>query len=389
MNEKQLADLKTAIMDTVKENVPNIIAEAVEAKTSEITAKMDDMTSQFKQVIENSKFSDATQEAKKAEQVALTVKILKGASFTDEEKAAKGLYDSKIMGSSDTNGQYLVPDEFHKTVVMELDKVSIARKYCRIIPMSSNAKDVPTLTGSITAYVVGGGSAITASDPTFGNAQLMARKFAVLVHAWNELIDDNMSDMEIFDLIVELTSEAFAILEDTQVLTGAGTGNNFEGILTNASTNVVTMATGRDTFAELIYDDLIDMVSAVAMKYKRGKKPIWVMSQYVFGIIWKLKDDQNRPLLSSSPVNPLQYTLLGFDVEVTDVMPSSTAVSTKFLIFGDLRYYAFGDRKAMTAEEGYHDDQFGKDIKSLRIIERVAGKILIPTAFSVLKTAAS
>lgn len=381
MNEQQLKALSEAVKTAVSEVAPDLIADAIEQKNSEITEKMTSMQEQFKQVLENSKFADASAEAKKAENISLTAKILKGVATADDLKT--------MTNTTDSNGGYLVPDEFHKSIVMELDKVSIARKYCRIIPMSSNAKDVPTLTGSITAYVVGGGTAITASDPTFGNAQLVARKFAVLVHAWNELIDDNMSDMEIFDLIVELTSEAFAVLEDTQVLTGSGSGSNFEGILTNASVNVVTMASTKDTFEELSYDNLVDVKNAVAMKYKRGKNPIWVMSQYVFGIIEKLKDSQGLPLLQKDMTDGVAYRLFGYPVEVTDVMPATTAVSTKFLIFGDLRYYGFGDRKAITAEEGYHDDQFGKDIKSLRIVERVAGKILIPTAFAVLKTAAS
>lgn len=367
----------------VEEAVPEIVAGAVEAKTTDILGKMAELQDQFKSVLEDAKFSDAGKSANREEQVNLTAKIFKGVLDGEEIKT--------LTNTTDSTGGYLVPDEFSRDLVREVELQGVARRYCRIIPMSTNAKDVPALAGSVTAYVVGGGVAITASNPTFGNAQLVARKFGVLVHAWNELIDDNMSNQDIFDLVIELASEAFATLEDTQVFTGDGTGTNFEGILTNADVNVVTMATGDTSFEDITYDYLVSVVKTPAMKYKRGKKPIWVMSQDVFAHILKLKDTTGRPIVVGDPKDPIGYRLLGFDVELTDVMPTDAddAVSTKFLIFGDLRYYGMGDRKATTVEEGYHDDQFGKDIKSLRIIERVAGITLIGAGLTVLKTAAS
>jgi HK97 family phage major capsid protein len=59
--------------------------------------------------------------------------------------------------------------------------------------------------------------AITPSNPTFETLTLTARKFAVLVHARAELLDDNATNKDVFDLVIELAGDAFAILEDTQV----------------------------------------------------------------------------------------------------------------------------------------------------------------------------
>ena len=88
---------------------------------------------------------------------------------------------------------------------------------------------------------------------------------------------------------------------------------------------------------------------------------------------------------------PDTYTLFGYPVELTEVMPDDTddAVSTEFLSFGAFAFFAFGDRKQISTEVGYASGDFEKQIKSQLISERVAGVNLIPAAFAVLKTAAA
>ena len=58
-----------------------------------------------------------------------------------------------------------------------------------------------------------------------------------------ELIDDNMTNEQVMTLVAKLAAEALAELEDTQVLTGDGTGSNMTGILGDSNVNIITMAT--------------------------------------------------------------------------------------------------------------------------------------------------
>lgn len=68
---------------------------------------------------------------------------------------------------------------------------------------------------------------------------------------------------------------------------------------------------------------------------------------------------------------------------------SDTAANTKFLFFGDMKYYALGDRRQLMFDIGYQSGDREKDVPSLKANQRIAGKALFEDAFGVLKTAAS
>ena len=106
-----------------------------------------------------------------------------------------------------------------------------------------------------------------------------------LVSATNELIEDNMTDQEIWSLMSELIGEKIAEFEDTNVLVES---SKFTAILKDTNVNVTNMSTGEE-FANISYDDLIDVIRSVPMKFKKGQ-PRWFMSQDIVKYIEKLKD---------------------------------------------------------------------------------------------------
>ena len=55
-------------------------------------------------------------------------------------------------------------------------------------------------------------------------------------------------------------------------------------------------------------------------------------------------------------------------------MPGDTedGVSVSFLLFGDLKHYALGDRRQLTFQAGYMSGNWEKDIQSLKASERIA-----------------
>lgn len=308
--------------------------------------------------------------------------------------AAKGNFEEVKTLSEGTaaDGGYLVPAEFHKEVVRVAEISGFARKYCTTIPMSTDEKDVTNLATGAVAYVVGEGLAITASSPTFGQKILNARKFACLVKQTQELIEDNMSDEEVLTLVAKLCAEALNELEDAQVIKGAGTGLNMTWVLVDTNVNIVTMASGDTSFADVDYAYLVAVKNAVPAKYKKvGKRKAWVMSQDVFSHVESIVDTTGRPIMRESVTAPDTFTMLGYPVELNEAAPGDAddAVSTKFLAFGVWDYFFLGDRRTMTTEMGYSSGDFEKDIKSLKVTERVAGVNVIPAAFAVLKTAAA
>ena len=206
------------------------------------------------------------------------------------------LLNVTLNEGTDAEGWYLVPVEFAREVFRIAWDAGIVRRYARIIPMWTDTKDISAITEGITVYWTAEGNAYTGSKPTVWQIQLVAKKATALVSATNELIDDNMTDQEVWSLVSELIAEAMAEFEDTNVLASS---TQFTPLISDTNVNAVSLGTGKTSFANITYDALIDAIRAVPMKYKKGQ-PRWFMSQDAVAHIEKLKDDNKQPIFFST-----------------------------------------------------------------------------------------
>ena len=146
--------------------------------------------------------------------------------------------------------------------------------------------------------------------------------------------------------------------------------------MVDAGVTVVTMAATNTSFEDITYGNIVDMKHAVKLKYKKKSKGknAWVMSEDIFANIEKIVDTTGHPIIKERANDPDNYTLMGYPIEISEVMPGTAddAVSTKFLCFGAFRFFALGDRRSITSETGYSSGDFEKDIKSMKVTERVA-----------------
>jgi HK97 family phage major capsid protein len=83
--------------------------------------------------------------------------------------------------------------------------------------------------------------------------------------------------------------------------------------------------------------------------------------------------------------------LLWYPLEVVDCMPWDTTSGAEkaFVLFGDLKNWAFGDRRQLSLSAWYLSWNWEKDIQSLKASERIAGAVIFPKAFGVLKSGAA
>lgn len=348
---------------------------------------------------------DEEDEAKAVAQVGKMFRAMRtGDSKALDEVQSEIASDLQARGMSegtDADGGYLVPVEFARRIERVSQEYGVARKLCRIMPMSTNKKDVPTSLANPTVALYGEGAAITDSKPTFGKVQLVAKKFGAIVVGTQELIEDNATDQAIWDFIADLLGEQFGVAEDEQVFTGDGTGNNLTGILvsSNAQLNTVTMATGDTTFADITADYLLDMVNAVASSARR--KGVFVMHPEIFAYVQKLKDSNGQYIYRQPNATETDSDIAGYvwnkPVYLSDAMPAAadTAVSTKFAIFGDLKKGCIiGDRRRITLKrltEGTigSTNLAEEDEEALRATSRMAFQVVLGDAIALLKTAAS
>lgn len=242
--------------------------------------------------------------------------------------------------------------------------------------MATDTKTVNKIINGVTVQWTAEGVAITPSDAAFGQVELIARKLTALVSATNELIDDNMSDTEVFTLITTLIGEAMAEFEDAQVLVGSGTGSNFAGIFT-AGTAIQTSAI---TEAAPTFVEIVALKNKIPMKYRKAnsRSLAFVMNQEMYSKVESMVDLEGRPLLKESfKRDQDEVTLLGYPVEVVDSAPVDK------IAFGNFYFYLLGERRAMTLEQGYATGDFESDIKSLKASKRIAGAIVYKDAFVV------
>jgi len=332
--------------------------------------------------------NDELEGLSKEEKIA---KFLKGVYLKDNGILEK--FGTKALsGDVDTAGGYLVPDEFRAEVIRIAEVFGVSRRICRVIPLKRDTLKIPTLTGSVTVYWVGQKAQIPASDPTFGQKTLTAQKAAGITSLANELLED--ADVDIVALLTELFGEAIGVAEDEQFL--AGTGSPITGVLGDTGTNVVTMATGKTSFSDVTYDDLVDVIDATPSSVLESGRCRWVFHRNILNVLRKLKDSNGNPIFNQGVAGGAPATILGYPYSLSDKMPglASSAADTKFIAFGDFGRYIIGDRKQIAIKIAQEatvgtDNLFEQDMSAIRVLERVGGVLGAPTAISVLKTAAA
>lgn len=330
-------------------------------------------------------------------------KLMKNSSKGGVSLAAKKDFAAKLKALSEgTNsaGGFLVPDEIQAGIARIVEDYGLVRKFATKFTMNSDTLNLPRLSTTITVGWPSENTAGTASDIVLANVQLLAKTAVGLTVMSNELLRD--ANISVTDYLITLFAEAFAGEEDNQGLVGSG--SPFTGVLNDAGVNLVTPATGNSTFTLCTTaDNLRDMVSNVKPTALSGAA--YIMHRSVFAIAQKQKDTAGNYIVTSptpviygmgaeSPVLMPAGYIWQYPVYLSEKMPSSTAVSTKYIIFGNLKYVAFGDRQNMEASMSDAaviggSSAFEKNQRVLRVTESIAIAVLLPSAFAVLRTSAT
>lgn len=387
MFSETLGEKLAATVETLEKNID----EKLEARIKALGLDKAEKTKIFS-------LKDTSAEAQDARKMKVA-SFIKAVKTQDQSVLTKAM--SEGTGSA---GGYLVPEEFAAEVARIEEDYGLVRKLCMLRPMKSDTRNVPTLVTSVSVTWPGEATAATASAPVFGSAVLSAKTMSGITVYSNELLED--ADVDVVTELADLFAEALAGEEDKQGLNG--TGSPFTGVLNNTSVNIVTAPSGHDTFAELDLDDYRDLISQV--KTSCLPSAAFIMHRSVWGLVQKLKENSQHVTTFPNPaismlgdqvgagngfgLRPAGY-LWGYPVYLNDQMPSTTAVSTKVVIFGSLKKgLFFGDRKQMTmkiSEEGVVGgvSLLETNQAAVRFTERIALVVGLPTAFAVLKTAAS
>jgi HK97 family phage major capsid protein len=328
-------------MELTEDKVKGMIQDAVigstpsDEKIEEILTraiKSMDHPSIFKQIVRNE--GDV-----KYEQKLQAAKFFKGLFDISRGRApemdGKAIADDILNTSTSTGAGYLVPTYVKDEVARILPQKSLVAAKATFFPMTATTT-LPTLSSgpSVTYTDELGEKADT--KPVFGQRTFTLKTGAAIVPMSNQLIESSV--INLVDFIITLLAEAFATNLDTVSFQDASTP--FVGIL-NAAGKSKTLAATK-VITDLAFGDLVDMVAQLETASIAGAE--WYFSPTVFGVVRKLKDDENRPLYLG-PGLGVPPTILDLKYNLSDQMPTATAggsADTAVFFLGDLSKYYVG-----------------------------------------------
>lgn len=284
--------------------------------------------------------------------------------------------------SEDTNptGGALVPAEFDRMIVRLIEQFGVFRKYARQRLMTSDIKTQARRTGGLTANWIVEGGAITASEPTYDNLNLVAKKLATLTAVTSEINDD--AAISIADEIAAEVAQAYAESEDQAGFNGDGspTFGNITGVcpkLKGLSATIANIAglkvAAGNTFAEFLLQDFID-VAGLLPAFADQFAGWFCHRSFYFGTMLRVALVGATNLAVGGVVSmgaDGRPMFLGYPVNFTQVMPKADANSQIACLFGDLALAAIlGDRRNRTLFADPYSLATSDQIR-FRAIERV------------------
>lgn len=140
----------------------------------------------------------------------------------------------------------------------------------------------------------------------------------------------NNADFDVVGYAITKVAEAVAKFFEGELIAGTGATGHMTGALVGGTSVTAAAATA------ISADDLINVQMKVAQKYRDNADACWIMATSTLAAIRKLKDKEDRYLLTPDYAAGFGYTLLGHRVFESDAM-DAIAASKKTVLFGDFK----------------------------------------------------
>jgi HK97 family phage major capsid protein len=326
--------------------------------------------------------------------------------------ALKVKANEALIEEQDNRGGYLVEPEVAAAILRIAASVGTIMKQCQQWPMKTDELGIPNYTGSfLTGSYVGVDLPGTVTGLTFGQAVLIARKWQLAFTVGNDLLAD--ASVQLADWLLAMAGEALANMIDQQGFIG-GTPTTapgpFVGILNTPNVQTYTLPSTMTTYAKFgVISDASNMIGLLEESVLDGAA--FYMHRTVWAALRVQTGSDGLPLLlfgglaspatldidpTGGPIRPAG-SILGFPVYTNRWLPATsvaTQTSTPFLIFGNMKAAAFGDKGDMRVAQFESGSFGGKEIAlsdqhGIVYKHRHAFVVVLPQAFVVAYTAAS
>jgi HK97 family phage major capsid protein len=230
----------------------------------------------------------------------------------------------------DTAGGYLAPAQFVAEIDKNLVEISPIRQAARVGNTASGSVIIPRRTGTPTGYWVGETETRTATESTYGQAEIPIHEVAVYVDVAQRLLEDAATNVE-SEVALDLAEE-FAAREAVAFVKGDGVKKPV-GLLTAPGVPYTFTGNG-STLGSNPADLLISHYYALKAGYR--SRATWLMNGATLAAIRKLKDGTTGVYLwQPSYAAGQPETLLGRPIievpDMDDVGAGATPIA-----FGDI-----------------------------------------------------
>jgi HK97 family phage major capsid protein len=410
MDPKKLSE--TIVKDVTDANTKqfNDLMENLIAKTEEISAKtargmVERMA--FERSVRGRDITMLSDEQKKA-----FAKQVQAVFRGDVENALVVKSNEALISQQDNRGGYLVQPEYAAAILRIAASVGTIMKQCQQWPMKTDELGIPNYTGAfLTGSYVGVDLPGTVTGLTFGQAVLIAKLWQLAFTVGNDLMQD--ASVNLGDWLLTMAGEALANMIDQQGFIG-GTVTTapgpFVGIMSLPSTsvNTYTLGSGNTTYAKFNpVTDAANVIGTLEESILDGAA--WYMHRTTWAAIRSelastsglpflffggLNGDQLEDNPGGGPIRPAG-SMAGYPVYTNRWLPATTVVSqanTPFLIFGNMKACAFGDKGDMRVAQFASGSFGGKEVAlanqtGIVYRHRHAFVVVLPKAFTVVYTA--
>ena len=373
----ELQEIKSAldkITDQVKEQGEKALAEAKSAgslaqKTKEL---VDDLLLQKNELTERVKAVEQAATEKTAGQPAQKSggeQVVDSDAFRQfKERGFQGSMKVEVKAVTSTAAGALIRPLYETEPVALQRRRFTIRNLLPVVPIATSSVDYPKQTTRTNAAApVAESAAKPYSDYAWSNATAPVRTIAHLAKLTRQAMDDAPR------LIAEVESEmryGLALVEEAQILNGDGTGQNLNGIVTQATSYAAPFTLAGATSIDMIRLGMLQAELALYPSDGIVLNPSdWTRMQ--------LSKDSTNQYLFSDPQGVVEPRLWGLPVVSTPAMTID-----KFLVgsfrFGATLYDRMGVEVLISTE---NVDDFEKNLATMRCEERLALAVKRPGAF--------
>ena len=273
---------------------------------------------------------------------------------------------------TDSEGGYLVPDEYEKKLVQALEDEVFLRSLANVIKTSSGDRKIPIVTSKGEAAWIDEGGQFPESDDSFGQTSIGAYKLATMIKVSDELLNDSVFNIE--NYISKEFARRIGTKEEEAFFVGDGKGKP-EGLFGSADLGV-TAATVNITF-----DDVMDLFYSLRAPYR--KKATWLLNDSTVKAIRKLKDGNGNYIWQPSVRDGEPDRILNRPYRTSIYVPE-LAAGNKVMAFGDYSYYWIADRQGRSFKR-LNELYATTGQVGFLACERVDGKLILSEAVKTLE----